>query len=173
MSFCPATAEPVTDDVNCLASMTPTHQLRAWLNRTSMSRILAGVLVLTIAWICFQLATHRHTRILRALSVVKHFVSNASKSPVPHQLRASAPSGPQHSVNLSWKASTTPGIAYNVYRLGPSGMLKLNTAPIPQTSYVDSTVQPGETYYYVIKAASAKGIESIPSNQVRVTIPSP
>ena len=143
------------------------------MNRISVSRSLAGVLVLAIAWIGFQLATHGHTGILRTLVAVKHFVSNSSRSPVVQPLRGNAQPGPQHSVNLSWKASTTAGVAYNVYRIDPSGAVKLNSAPLTQTSYVDRTVQPGQTYNYVIRAASAQGVESIPSNQVRVTIPSP
>jgi len=148
--------------------------MRSWLNRTRMSGIFAGVLVLAIAWVCFQRATHGHTEILRTLVAIKHFVGNTSKFPaVQQQLPRSAPPGPQHSVNLSWKASTTTGVTYNVYRVGPSGTVKLNSVPLTQTTYVDRTVQPGQTYDYIIKAVSAKGSESIPSNQVRVTIPSP
>ena len=78
---------------------------------------------------------------------------------------------PPHRVTLSWNASTTAGAVYNVYRRGTSGIVKLNSMPIAGTSYVDETVQAGETYYYVAKAV--KGTESLPSNEVRVTILSP
>jgi|SRR5580704_10076322 hypothetical protein len=146
--------------------------MRAGSKRTSALRILAAVSVLGIAWTGFQLATTGHTGILRALVGVKHFLRNASIPAAAQSPRASALSGPQHSVTLSWQASTTAGVGYNVYRRDASGTVKLTAAPVAQTTYVDKTVQPGQTYYYVTKAVSAKG-ESIPSNEVRVTIGSP
>lgn len=135
--------------------------------------IVFGVLVLLTAWIGFQLDTHRHTGILRALVNAKQFLSEASTSANVQQRSASAPSGRQHSVNLSWKASTPPVVGYNVYRRGPSGVVKLNLEPITATIYVDRTVQPGQTYFYVTKAVSPKGTESTASNEVRADVPSP
>jgi hypothetical protein len=132
-----------------------------------------GVLVLGAAWIAFQLGTHRHTGILRALANAKHFLSEASTSANVQQRSASTPAGPQHSVNLSWKASTSPVVGYNVYRRGTSGVVKLNLEPVTGTSYVDRTVQPGQTYFYVTKAVNTRGTESSPSNEVRADIPSP
>ena len=133
--------------------------------------IVLGVLAMAVAWVCFQLATHGHTGILRTLVKAKHFLINASTSATALPRRGSAPPVPPHRVTLSWNASTTAGAVYNVYRRGTSGIVKLNSVPIAGTSYVDDTVQAGETYYYVAKAV--KGTESLPSNEVRVTIPSP
>ncbi len=135
--------------------------------------IVFGVLALPVGWISFQLGTHRHTGILRALSNAKHFLSEASTVANVEQRSASGPAGRQHSVNLLWKASTSPVVGYNVYRRGPSGVVKLNLEPITGTSYVDRTVQPGQTYFYVTKAVSPKGTESTASNEVRVDIPPP
>jgi fibronectin type 3 domain-containing protein len=53
-----------------------------------------------------------------------------------------------------------------------SGTVKLNSDPVGETKYVDKTAQPGQTYYYVAKSVNANG-ESIASNEVQVTIPSP
>jgi fibronectin type 3 domain-containing protein len=64
-------------------------------------------------------------------------------------------------------------VGYNVYRRGTSGVVKLNLEPVTGTSYVDRTVQPGQTYFYVTKAVNARGTESSPSNEVRADIPSP
>jgi fibronectin type 3 domain-containing protein len=110
---------------------------------------------------------------LRALANAKHFLSEASTSANVQQRSASTAAGPQHSVNLSWKASTSPVVGYNVYRRGASGVVKLNSEPVTSTSYVDRTVQPGQTYFYVAKAVNARGTESTPSNEVRADIPSP
>jgi len=157
------------------AGATATRPMRPWLNRKSASRIFVGVLVLTIAWICFQLAAHRHTGILRTLVLANHFFRDTSTSFSKTQQRTeTVPAGPPHSVKLSWKASTTAGVAYNVYRRDTSGrVVKINCVPPTETSCVDNTVRPGETYYYVAKAVSAKGAESVGSNEVRVTVPSP
>src|SRR5271167_2179344 len=131
-----------------LASRAATYQMGHWLKSTKASTIALGVLALLVAWIGFQLGTHRHTGI-------------------------SAPAAKQHSVNLSWKASTSAVVGYNVYRRGTSGLVKLNSVPVAGTSYVDSTVQPGQTYYYMTKAVNAKGTESTASNEIRADIPSP
>lgn len=99
--------------------------------------------------------------------------SKQSKLPSERLEKAGA-SAPQHTVSLSWKASTTPGVTYNVYRRGLQGdPAKINSDPICTTSYVDSSVQPGQTYFYVIKAANEKGRESAPSNEIRAVIPAP
>ena len=47
----------------------------------------------------------------------------------------------------------------------------LNSSPDPQTTYVDSTVQTGVTYDYVITSVDSSGLESAPSNEVTATIP--
>jgi fibronectin type 3 domain-containing protein len=148
--------------------------MKASTKSKTLLRIFLAALVLAIAWIGFQLGTHRHTGILRVLTQGKHFLSNAVTAARAEQPRASASTGPQHSVSLSWKPSSSAGVGYNVYRRGTSGeLVRLNAAPIDETSYIDRTVQSGQTYFYVTKAVNAKGAESSPSNEVPVTVPSP
>jgi len=36
---------------------------------------------------------------------------------------------------------------------------------------VDGTAQAGKTHFYVVTAVSAEGIESAPSNEVKVSVP--
>jgi hypothetical protein len=67
-----------------------------------------------------------------------------------------------HSVDLSWTASVSPNVAsYNVYRGTLSGgpYTKLNSSPLG-TAYTDTTVQAGQTYYYVATALDASNNES-------------
>jgi hypothetical protein len=82
-----------------------------------------------------------------------------------------------HAANLSWTASTTPNVTYNVYRAtAPTGPFTtpLNTAPIVGTTYKDTTVQAGQTYYYVATAVAANGTESdFSSPAIQATIPAP
>ena len=143
------------------------------LRSKNASRIVLGVFAVAITWVCFQLGTHRHTGILRMLAQGKHFLSNSLTSADLQQRSAKASTGPQHSVNLSWKPSTSAVVGYNVYRHGTSGVVKVNSAPVTGTSFVDNTVQPGQTYFYVTKAVNARGTESTPSNEVRADIPLP
>ena len=135
--------------------------------------IVLGLLTLVVAGISFQLSTHRHTGILRTLAQAKHRLSEMSASTNVQQRSASAPAGLQHSVTLSWKASPSAVVGYNVYRRGASGVVKINSEPVTGTSYVDRTVQSGQTYFYVIKAVNPKGGESTASNEIRADIPSP
>lgn len=127
---------------------------------------------MAIVWICFQPGTHRHTGILRTLAAAKQFLRTTSNSAVLKQTKGDPSAGPHHSVNLSWKASHSAVVGYNVYRRGIAGSSKINSALVFGTNYVDSSVQPGQTYYYVTRAVSSAGTESSPSNEVKVVIPS-
>jgi hypothetical protein len=76
-----------------------------------------------------------------------------------------------HTVALSWTASSSPNVTYNVYRGTTSGgpyATKVNSAPVTGLSYVDTTVQVGQTYYYVATAVDGNGNESVYSNQTAI-----
>ena len=82
----------------------------------------------------------------------------------------------QHTVNLSWNASTSTSVSgYNVYRATATGgpYTKINPSLNSSMNYSDSTVQSGKTYYYVTTAVSSTGTESSYSNQVIAVVPSP
>jgi Abnormal spindle-like microcephaly-assoc'd, ASPM-SPD-2-Hydin len=97
------------------------------------------------------------------------FASNAvSTAPV-----AVAGTGiPPYSVSLSWDGSTSPVTGYNVYRGGKTGGPYSKISALdPTTSYTDTTVAAGSTYYYVTTAVNSSGVESSYSNQVQAVIP--
>jgi hypothetical protein len=79
---------------------------------------------------------------------------------------------PPHAVTLSWSASASTVASYKVYRGaisgGPYSQLSAN---VKATTYTDSTVQSGTTYYYVTSAVDAAGTESIFSNEFQSLIP--
>jgi uncharacterized protein YjdB len=80
----------------------------------------------------------------------------------------------QHSVALSWTASTSQGIAgYNAYRSTVSGgpYTLLNSSLIASTTYTDQNVQSGITYYYVTTAVDSQDVESAYSNEAAATVP--
>jgi fibronectin type 3 domain-containing protein len=81
-----------------------------------------------------------------------------------------------YAVDLSWDAptdSTDPVAGYNVYR-SPSGSSTyqlLNSLVDSQTTYVDSTVQSGQSYQYIVESVDGSGVESVPTSPITVTIP--
>src|SRR2546426_6453439 len=79
------------------------------------------------------------------------------------------------SANLNWDASPSAVVGYNVYRATQAGgpYTKLNSSPVGPTSYTDSTVQAGQTYFYVVTAVDGNGVESVASNEAQTTVPSP
>jgi len=79
----------------------------------------------------------------------------------------------QHSVALTWNASTSTVSGYNVYRSTVSGgpYTKLNSSLVATLNYTDSTVLSGTTYYYVTTAVDSVGNESAYSNEVSAPIP--
>ena len=82
----------------------------------------------------------------------------------------------QHTVSLSWTASVSSVVGYNVYRgtqhSGPYPV-SLTSSPHAGTTFTDSTVQSGITYYYVVAAVDANHLESEYSNEVSAVIPYP
>src|SRR6266705_430900 len=99
------------------------------------------------------------------------FSSNAANSPVAEALTGTGTTTSQHSVSLFWKPSTSAVAHYNVYRSGTSGGPYTRIASVPRTSYTDTAVQAGRSYYYVTTAVSSTGKESSHSNQVHALIP--
>jgi hypothetical protein len=78
-----------------------------------------------------------------------------------------------HKVTLTWAASTTSGVSYSVYRGTISGgPYSLLSSGVASTSYADTTVQSGTTYYYVTSAVDSTG-QSVYSNEVQAVIPMP
>lgn len=74
---------------------------------------------------------------------------------------------------LSWTASTTPVAGYDIYRSTTQGgpYVLLNSALISGVSYTDTTVQTGQTYFYVTTAVDSSGMQSVYSDQVQAAIP--
>jgi len=104
------------------------------------------------------------------------FASNASNSPTVETFTGVGTPPPQHSVNLSWTASTSQNISgYNIYRGIKSGgpYSKINPVLNAGTVYTDTTVADGQTYYYVTTAVNSSNEESSYSNQTTAVIPPP
>ena len=90
----------------------------------------------------------------------------AAPTPPAVPLNLTATGGNQQ-VSLAWTASTG-ATSYNVKRAATNGGPYTTVASPTGTSYTDTTVTNGTTYYYVITAVSASG-ESATSNQASAT----
>lgn len=76
-----------------------------------------------------------------------------------------------HSVSLSWLASTSPNIvAYNVYRATVSTGPFTRIGNAAGTTFTDSNVQTG-TYFYEVTAVDNTNTESAPTAAVSANVP--
>ncbi len=79
-----------------------------------------------------------------------------------------------HEVDLSWIAPVSPPdpvAGYNIYRAAGGGSLVLMNSSLDTTlAYADKNVSTGN-YSYVVKSVDFNGMESVPSNQITVTVP--
>jgi fibronectin type 3 domain-containing protein len=111
-----------------------------------------------------------------AASVGASFTSNASNSPASATVTGTGVAAPVHTVSLSWTASTSPNIVgYNIYRrTGTTGSFtQINSGLIATTTYVDTSVADGQTYYYETTAVNSTNEESEPTTPVSAVIPAP
>jgi hypothetical protein len=109
--------------------------------------------------------------------------SAASAKVPPSLLSKNAQAQPGHAVNLRWTASVPVTnlqrdaiTGYNVYRskkpnvkCGPQN--KIASLSEPATSFVDTHVESGQTYYYATTAVSADRKESVCSKETKVVVP--
>lgn len=102
-------------------------------------------------------------------SATLSFASNASNSKATE---AATGTGTAPQVSLGWQPSTSQVQGYNVYRGTSVGSyLRINGSLDTGTSYTDTTVASGTTYYYAATAVSSAGEESAYSSPVKVVIP--
>ena len=99
--------------------------------------------------------------------------STASNSTVSVALSGTGVQTVSHSVTLTWTASTSTVSGNNIYRSTVSGgpYTKMNSTLVTATTYVDTTVQSGQTYFYVATAVDSSGVESADSTEVSATVP--
>jgi len=110
-----------------------------------------------------------------------HMTVFGATNPTPDGLAPKTPSGVaavagSTSIAISWTAPTlnsddstlTDLLGYEIYRSTSSSgtYVQLNTSDILTTSYTDSTISGGTTYYYKVTAADTGGLESVMSSVV-------
>ena len=100
--------------------------------------------------------------------VVVQRVTNAA-------LGGACSAGNPHSVTLTWTASTTPNVSYNIYRSTTSGgtYTKIGSVGVGVVTFTDTTSLAGQTYFYKTRAVDATSTESADSNVVQAPVPFP
>ncbi len=99
--------------------------------------------------------------------------SNATNSPDTISLSGTGVAVVNHSVALSWSPSTSTVVGYNTYSSAQSGgpYTKLTSTPVAATSYSDTAVQAGQTYYFVVTSVDSSNVESAYSAEVSALVP--
>ncbi|HET7107016.1 MAG TPA: choice-of-anchor D domain-containing protein [Candidatus Acidoferrum sp.] len=100
-------------------------------------------------------------------------VSNAANSPLAVALSGTGATPVSYTVALNWTPGGSTYSGFNVYRGTVSGgpYNKVDSSAIPTTSYTDTGVTSGQTYYYVATELDSTGTESGYSSEVSATIP--
>ena len=112
-----------------------------------------------------------------AVSATLTFTSNAQPNTTTETLTGTGTAASNHSVNLSWNASTSANITgYNIYRAvfasSCGSYSKINSVLNTSTLYTDSSVANGASYCYASTAVNSSNEESTYSNIVsNVQIP--
>jgi hypothetical protein len=109
-----------------------------------------------------------------ATSASLSFSSNAPNSPTVQTMTGTGTAPTQHTVDLTWSAASG-AVGYNIYCSTVSGgpYTMINTSLDSTTSYTDSSVVSGTTYYYVATTVDSESEESGYSTQVQAVIPTP
>ena len=103
------------------------------------------------------------------------FLSSAGNSPTVENVTGTGVAQTAHDVSLSWSPGDSKAVGYNIYRgTAQSGPFQaINSALDASTTYIDSTVASGHTYYYATTEVDAQGQQSGYSNVTQAVIPSP
>lgn len=139
------------------------------LNGANLGSEVTGPGPYAVSWNTAGVANGTYTLAARARDASGNAATSSSRSVTVSNV-APAPK----TVTLSWTASTTAGVNYNIYRGTTSGgpyATKVNATPVTGTSFTDTTVVSGQTYYYVARAVDGTGTESVNSNQAIAAVP--
>jgi hypothetical protein len=103
-------------------------------------------------------------------------LSNAANSILGIALGGNGADRAAHAVTLAWEPSVSKDVVgYEVFRGTQSGgpYTQISAATVTASTYTDSTVVSGTTYYYVVTSVGSTGEQSAYSPQSIATIPTP
>ena len=119
--------------------------------------------------ITIQFATVKDNAEINGIQIQQGGTGTAPPPAAPTGLTATAVSTSQ--INLSWTASTTSGVNYELFRGTASGFTPSSSNLITTTNlttYSDTSLTASTNYYYVVEAVSSAG-SSAPTAQASAT----
>lgn len=98
--------------------------------------------------------------------------SNATNSPAMIATSGTGVDDQKHTVALNWAAESNGVTGFNAYVAITSGgpYLKLTSSPLKTPTFTDSSVQTGQTYYYVVTAVNSSNQESAYSSEAAAVV---
>jgi fibronectin type 3 domain-containing protein len=73
---------------------------------------------------------------------------------------------------LSWSPSSSSGVvSYNVYRSAAASGPFTRIGNVSGTTFTDSSVQNGQTYFYTVTSVDSNDVESSDPTPVSATVP--
>jgi len=103
-----------------------------------------------------------------------HYNTWSAGAPAP-VTKLAATATASNAVSLSWTASTTSDVTYDIYASTSSGFALDDTTEVAEgvtgTSYVQTGLQPGTTYYYTVVSANWGGESSQANAMVSTQAP--
>ena len=156
-------------------SLVPQPPSVFWIITFAAIGIVCVVLMVGQVLLMRRAGVSRNSKIVAGISVIVALLLSVTWFLVTSGITA-APRlslfNPSHSVKLTWVASITPGVTYNVYRVTESTgkTEKLNATPISGLSFTDEHPAAGGKYTYYATAV-AGALESARSNPATATIP--
>ncbi len=157
-------------------SLAPQPPSALWIIAFAAIGIVCVVLMVGQVLLMRRAGVTRNSKIVAGVSViialllsVTWFLVTSGITAAPRLLLQGPPA---HKVKLTWTASTTPGVKYNVYRVTESTgkREKLTNDPITELTFTDPHPVNGEKYTYYVTAVAGTA-ESADSNPAKATIP--
>ncbi len=164
-------------------SLAPQPPSPLWIIAFAAIGIVCVVLMVGQVLLMRRAGVSRNSKIVAGVSVivalllsVTWFLVTSGIAAAPRLLLGRPPS---HTVKLTWVASTTPGVTYNVYRVTESTGKRdqLNedpvtglTHPVTGLTFTDDHPVNGEKYTYFVTAVAGTS-ESADSNPAKAAIP--
>ena len=101
--------------------------------------------------------------------------NSTTAGPTPTPTPTPTPQPSAHSVDVMWDPSPSTNLqGYKVYRSqlsgGPYSSIS-GTLGTSTSQFLDTTVFSGQKYFYVVTSIDVNGLESGPSTEVSVTVP--
>jgi hypothetical protein len=157
-------------------SLAPQPPSALWIITFAVIGIVCVVLMVGQVLLMRRAGVSRNSKIVAGVSVIVALLLSLTwflvTSGITAAPRLSLLRPPPHTVKLTWNASTTPGVSYNIYRVTEStGKLeKLNKDPVTGLTFTDLHPVNGEKYTYYVTAVAGNS-ESAQSNPAKAAIP--